>query len=166
MRRLLGTMTAFALAALVNTASVFAQHRAAYLTRWFGRRGWYAHLAIVLPPWAVFLALLPGAGRDARWPLPRWQRPLGTALLGTAAVLWVLTYRQLGGVRVANGAIFGRGSQERVVGGVFRIRRNPMYDSYVLALLGMAFYRGNAAYLLLAGEAALLCHGLEARVER
>jgi protein-S-isoprenylcysteine O-methyltransferase Ste14 len=165
MRRLLITMGAFALAAGVNTASVAVQQRFSLLTRRFGRRGWYVHLAIVIPPWTGFLILLPGLGRCVRWPLPRHLRLLGAPLLVIAAILWLLAFGQLGPTRTGNGNVFGRGSQEPVRGGIFRVLRNPMYDSYVLAFIGAAFRSLNGVYLLLAGEAYILCHQLEARVE-
>lgn len=165
MRRLVLTSLALAVAALTNTASVVLQQRGRYLTRWFGRRGWYIHLTLVLPFWAAFLATLPGAGDRLRWPLPRRLSGFGTLLLGAVAVLWLASYRQLGGTRTGNGNIFGHGSPARLRSGVFRVRPNPMYDSYVLALIGIALRRRNAAYLLLAVEAALLCYGMEAHAE-
>jgi protein-S-isoprenylcysteine O-methyltransferase Ste14 len=165
MRRLLLTVAIFALAAGANTASVAIEQRWSLLSRWFGRRGWYVHLGIVVPPWALFLALVPGLNRHVSWPLPARLRSPGTVLLGAAALLWLLAFRRLGGARTANGNIFGHGSQERVEGGLFRVLRNPMYDSYALALAGLAFRRRNAAYLLLAAESYLLLNQMEARVE-
>jgi protein-S-isoprenylcysteine O-methyltransferase Ste14 len=164
-RRLVLTMSTFALAAGANTASVAVEQRWSLLTRWLGRRGWYVHLGIVVPLWALFLALVPGLGRYVSWPISGRLRPLGTVLLGAAALLWLLAYRQLGGARTANGNIFGHGSRARVDGGVFRILRNPMYDSYALALAGLALRRGNSVYLLLAAESFLLLNQVEARVE-
>lgn len=165
MRRFLLTGLVFAVAAFTNTLSVVLQQRGTYFTRWFGQRGWYVHLALVLPLWVLLLALIPGAGRRLHWPLPAALRPFGLPLLLGAAFLWLALYRQLGDTRTANGNLFGHGSQERVTGGVFRFRANPMYDSYVLALVGLALRRRNAVYLLLAGEAAVLCHGIEAHAE-
>src|SRR5262245_27855131 len=154
--RLLVTVSAFALAAGTNTLSVELEARRGHLTRRFGRRAWYVHLALVTPPWVGFLALLPGLGRHVRWPLPRRLRPLGAAFLAIAVLLWLQAYRQLGAVRVANGDHFGRRPRQRVAGGVFRFLANPMYDSYALGLVGLALLRRNAAYLLLAGESYLL----------
>ncbi len=165
MQRLLVTLLAFAAATGVNTASVALQQRRACFTRWFGRRGWYAHLALVLPAWGTFLALLLGLGRAVRWPLPQRARPVGTAALAVAALLWLLTFHQLGAARTANGDIFGHDSRPPVRGGPFRFRRNPMYDSYALALVGLALHRANAVYLPLAGASLLLLNQIEARVE-
>ena len=165
MRRLLLTLLAFAAAAGLNTASVALQQQTACFTRWFGRRGWYLHLALVLPAWGAFLALLPGLGRAIHWPLPRWWRPVGDAVLAVAALLWLLTVRELGAARTANGDIFGHDSRPPTRGGPFRCRRNPMYDSYALALVGLALHRANAVYLPLAGASLLLLNQIEARVE-
>ncbi|MGI8552941.1 MAG: PEMT/PEM2 family methyltransferase [Dehalococcoidia bacterium] len=165
MRRLFLTIAAFALAAGVNTASVAFQQRSAYLTRKFGRHGWAVHLAVVTPLWVSFLALLPGLGRRVRWPLPARLRPFGTPLFLTAAMLWLLAFRKLGATRTGNGNLFGHGSQEPVSGGIFRLTRNPMYDSYVLAFIAAALRSLNGMYLVLAGAAYVLCHRIEARVE-
>lgn len=153
------TMMVFALAAAVNTGSV------ALLTRHFGRRGWSIHLVLVLPLWGVFLSLLPGLGQHVRWPLPRGPRLLGLLILGGAAALWVLAYRQLGGAHTANGNLFGHGEQARVTGSVFRFVENPVYLSYLLAFIGLALRRGNTVDLLLAGESYVLLNQVEAKAE-
>jgi protein-S-isoprenylcysteine O-methyltransferase Ste14 len=165
MRRLVLAMLAFAGATAVNTASVAVQQRCRLLTRCFGPRGWYVHLALTIPAWLGFLGLLPRLSRAVRWPLPARLRPFGALLLAGSALLWLLAYRELGGARTGNGPWFGHGSAEPVSGGVFRILRNPMYDSYALAFAGAAFYRCNAVYLLLAAESVALFQGLEAHVE-
>ncbi|MGD9893737.1 MAG: methyltransferase [Dehalococcoidia bacterium] len=164
MRRLLVTMVLFTTAAGVNTASVAFQQRTAYLTRRFGPYGWCIHLVTVISLWVCFLALLPGLGRRVRWPLPSLVRPWGVPLLVVAALGWLIAFLQLGGTRTGNGNFFGHGSTEPVCGGIFALLRNPMYDSYVLALVGAALHSGNAVYLLLAGQAAVLFH-IEADIE-
>ena len=40
-----------------------------------------------------------------------------------------------------------------------------MYDSYALALTGLALQRANAVYLPLAGASLLLLNQIEARIE-
>lgn len=165
MRRLVLTLGMLVLATCVNTASVAAQQHGHYLTRWFGRRGWYVHLALVLPPWLAFLALLPGLNRHVHWPLPRAGRRYGGLVLALAGVLWVLAYRALGAARTGNGNFFGRAPDAPVDSGLFRLRTNPMYDSYTLALVGLALIRQNAAYLPIAAASIPLLHGLEAGIE-
>lgn len=159
------TLAAFALAAGVNTASVALQRRTGFLTRRFGRWGWRLHLALVLPPWGVALALLPGLGRRICWPLPRALRPLGLPLLAGAALLWWSAFRLLGAARTGNGDAFDVVNARPITGGIFRWLANPMYDSYVLALLGAALRTRNGVYALVAGELYLLLHQMEARVE-
>ena len=166
MRRLALTAAVFALAVAVNTGSVAAQQRGAHLTRRFGRCVWEAHLALIAPAWLAFLALLPRAGRGVCWRLPTWARPVGWAMLAAATALWALAYRRLGFVRMANGDLFGRAAPLRLEDGVFACLRDPMYDSYGLALAGAGLASGNPAYLALAAESVLLLNGLEARVER
>ena len=93
------------------------------------------------------------------------MRPLGRPLLVTAGLLWLAAFRELGGATVANGNFFGKGRQTPAAGGIFRLLKNPMYDSYALALIGLGLRRANAVYLLLAGESLLLLNQIEARVE-
>lgn len=158
-------MGVFAAAAAINTASVALQRRTGLLTRRLGRGGWYVHLGLVLPAWAVFLALLPGLNRAVRWPLPRSGRRTGGALIAGSAALWLLAYRQLGAARIANGDIFGYADPVEIDAGPFRIARNPVYISYALALTGWGLRRGNGVYLLLAAESYVLLNQIEARVE-
>ncbi|MEX2586717.1 MAG: methyltransferase [Actinomycetota bacterium] len=165
MGHLMLTAVAFVLAAGINTASVAVQSRTGVLTRWFGARAWYVHLGITLPAWGAFLFLLVDLGRHVRWPLPEELVGAGVFLLCASAALWVVTFVQLGPERVANGYFFGRGPTEAVEGGVFRWLRNPMYDSYLMAFLGLALFKANAVYLIMAAESYLLFNVIEARVE-
>ncbi|MBW3591817.1 MAG: phosphatidylethanolamine N-methyltransferase family protein [Actinobacteria bacterium] len=165
MRHLALTMVAFALAAGVNTGSVALQSRTGVMTRRFGARAWYVHLGLTLPAWGAFIFLLVDLGHHVRWPLPAELMGAGVALLLVGIGLWVATFIQLGLERVANGYFFGRGPTEAVEGGVFRWLRNPMYDSYFMVFLGLALFKANAVYLLMAAESYLLFNVIEARVE-
>ena len=104
-------------------------------------------------------------GGHVVWPLPAALRPVGVVLVAAAAVLWLAAFVQLGPTRTANGFFFGRGPAERVDGRLFRWVRNPMYDSYALALVGTAFATANGVYLLLALESYVLLNRMEAPVE-
>lgn len=166
MRRLFLALAMFALAAGVNSASVAWQQRTRVFTRRFGRRGWYVHLALIIPPWLGFFLALPGLSRAVRWSLPQRLRPLGWPILGAALTIWLLAYAKLGLARTANASVFERASQEPVTGGIYRWLREPMYDSYALAFVGQALLSANAVYLLLAAESFVLLNLVEARVER
>jgi protein-S-isoprenylcysteine O-methyltransferase Ste14 len=159
------TLLAFAFAAAVNTGSVAIQQRSQLLTRTVGSAAWYFHLGLISPPWIWFLALLRDLEQHVRWPLPDRARPLGSALLAAAGLIWLVAFRQLGPARVANGNFFGRAPTAPVAGGIFRWLRDPMYDAYALAFIGAALRRANAAYLLLAAESLVLLNGCEASVE-
>lgn len=165
MRHLILTIVIFAVAAGINTGSVVLQRRNGFLTRRFGARGWYLHLALITPGWVVFLILLARIGNHVRWPLPSALRPVGVVLLLMSSGTWLWAFAQLGPERVANGYFFGRGPREPVEGGLFRQLRNPMYDSYLVALVGLALFRAKAVYLVLALESYLLLNLMEARVE-
>jgi protein-S-isoprenylcysteine O-methyltransferase Ste14 len=153
------------MAAGVNTLSVAWQQEREWLTRRFGSRAWYVHLAIITPIWGLFLLLQGRLGSQVHWPLAPELKPAGVAL-GTLGVALLLgTSWQLGLTRTFNGYFFGRGRQEPVSGGVFRWLRNPIYDSFLVLFVAEAFGLGNAVYLILAAESFLLLNQLEARVE-
>lgn len=165
MAHLLRTMAAFALAAGINTGSVALQLRTGLLTRRHGGKAWYLHLAIVTPGWLLFLYLVSDLGRYRGWALPQQLRPAGILILALSSVLWLWTFAQLGPERTANGNIFGRGPTEPADEGPFRYLENPMYDSYLFAFVGLALWKANAQYLLLALESYVLLNLVEGRVE-
>lgn len=164
-RGLLATGTLFAIAAGVNTGTVALQQRGQHLTRCFGQAAWRVHLALITPPWALFLFSLVKLDRRSRWRLPAQMRPLGTPVLAAAGLLWTLAFKKLGPARMANGYFFGAANSQPVTDGVFHWLENPVYDSYALALVGQALLRADARFLVLAAESVLLLNGLEARVE-
>jgi len=163
--RLSTAMAALACGAGINTASVAIQARHRLLTRWFGDHAWHAHLVLITPAYVWFVLSLICLEHGVRWPLPWRFRGLGAMLIAGAATVWGLAYRQLGPKRTANGYFFGITDEQPVRAGVFKWLRNPMYDSYVAALAGLALLSGNAAYLALAAEAFVAFNIVEARVE-
>ena len=165
MRHILLVMTLFAVAVAINTGSVALQQRTQYLSRRFGTRAWHVHLGLVTAAWAAFLLTLIDHGVHVRWTLPHALRPAGLAVLAVSAALWLWAFAQLGVKRLANGNFFGRGPSAAVRGGPFRWLRNPMYDSYALAFVGMGLVTNNAAFFVLAAESYLLLNVIEARVE-
>ncbi len=158
-------MASFALAAGINTASVALQLRTGFLTRRYASRAWYVHLALITPGWLLFLYLVSILGRHRGWPLPEQLRPAGLFMVAASCALWLWTFAQLGAERTANANIFGRGPTEPVERGLFRYLQNPMYDSYILAFAGLALWKANAQYLLLAMESFVLLNLVEAHVE-
>jgi Phospholipid methyltransferase len=165
LRGLLTTGALFAIAAGVNTGSVALQRRGQHLTRCFGKAAWHMHLALIIPPWALFLFRLAKLDRGSRWRLPAQTRPLGAPVLAAAGLLWAAAFSRLGPARMANGYFFGATDSRPVRDGVFRWLENPVYDSYALALVGQALVTADARYLVLAAESVLLLNGLEAGVE-
>lgn len=163
--RLVVTALALAAAVAINTASVALEQRRSLLSRRFGRRGWYVHLAVVTPPWALFVALLPSISGRVMWPLNPRLRPLGKALAVLGAAIWLDAFARMGPERTANGYFFGHGPRQQVTGGVYRWLHNPMYDAYALVLAGVGLRTRNARFLVLAAEAYLLLNLVEARVE-
>ena len=165
MLRLLRPMLAFVVAVGVNTASVAVEHRWHVLTRLCGRAGWYLHLAVIAPAYLWLFVLLASLDHYGRWKLPAAARPLGAVLMLLSAWLWKSAYHRLGGPRVANGDVFGRVPAAHVKVGVFLWLRDPMYDSYALALVGAGLWTGNIAYFALAAESIALLNCIEAKVE-
>ncbi len=164
-RRLLLALLAFAVAVIVNTTSVELQQRHRWLTRWFGPKDWYVHLALIAPGYLWFFRALKDLGGTVRWPLPAaWQR-FNQPVLAASTLLWLEAYRQLGLAGMLNRNFFSGGSTRAVRGGMFRWFRDPVYVSYVLAFVGWALRRRNAVYLLLAAESWLLLNVIEAKVE-
>jgi len=165
MTYLLLTVGLFALAAGVNTGSVALQQRTGWMTKRFGGGAWWVHLAVVTPGWALFLFFETQLGRHLVWPLPAVLAPLGWGLLVVAAVLFAISFLQLGIRRTFNGKFFEAGSPSAVRGLLYRWLRNPMYDSFWISFVGLALSQANAAYLVLAVASYLLLNRLEAGVE-
>lgn len=164
MKRLAASAAALLIAAGLNTASVGAQLRWQTLERFGKRRAWKLHLALITPPWLLFLASLPGIRTDPRLQFaPR--RMLGAAAVLAAAALWLAAVREIGTARVLNGDAFGTAPPRRIVSGPYRLLRNPIYDSYALALAGVAMLTGAGGYLALSLESLVVLNVVEAVVE-
>ena len=164
MRHLALSATALAAAACVNTLSVGGQLRWRTHERLAGNGAWRLHLALITPGWLLFVGSLPAVRRDPCLRI-RSRRTLGLTVIGAAAVLWLAAARELGGARVLNADAFGQVAPRRVVSGPYRWRRNPIYDSYALALLGCGLFTGRGGYLLLSLESLIVLNLIEAGVE-
>ncbi|MGH7903110.1 MAG: methyltransferase [Candidatus Dormibacteraceae bacterium] len=164
MKRLRLSGGALLFAAGLNTASVGAQLRWRALERMAGGHAWQVHLALITPPWLLFLATLPGVRAEAALRF-RPRRALGTAFVLAAGGLWLASVRQIGGPRVLNGDAFGAVPVQAVASGPYRRLRHPIYDSYALALAGAALVTGGAGYLALSLESLIVLNLVEAAVE-
>jgi protein-S-isoprenylcysteine O-methyltransferase Ste14 len=162
--RLTRSAAALAAAACVNTLSVGAQLRWGTLGRLAGRRAWRLHVALITPGWLLFLCSLPTVRRDPVLRIRR-RRRLGLALIGAAGGLWLAAAKQIGGRRVFNADAFGVVAARRTRSGPYRWLRDPIYDSYAVALAGCALFTGNGGYLLLGLESLIVLNILEAAVE-
>lgn len=102
------------------------------------------HIGLAASARLGLVVSLRGLGNQVCWRLPGWVRPLGRPMLAVAGLLWLAAFRKLGGATVANGNFFGRGRRSAAGNGIFRLLRNPMYDSYALALVGLGLRQANA----------------------
>ena len=166
MRPLAATMSALALAASMNSASVWAQGRTRLLSRGFGRHAFATHLALTVPPWLATVVMAVRLARHPHGTLPRRLRAPGWGLAVVAAAIWIDAYMRMGPRRTANGDLFDPGPVAPVRTGVYRVLRDPMYDAYALGLAAAALTTGSATYLALAADSFVLLNLLEARVER
>lgn len=121
-------------------------------------------MALITPAWLLFACSLPAVRRDPRLGI-RHRRTLGLTVVGAGAVLSLAAARQLGGARVLNADALGAVAARRVVSGPYRWRRNPIYDSYAIALAGCALFTGSGGYLLLSLESMIVLNVIEATVE-
>lgn len=107
-------------------------------------------LVVILPPMA---------------PMPVSVRAVGVVLL--IAGLTISTWHRvlLGRARFMGGRCFDRKYDTRVAGGLYRYLRDPIYDGIVLAFLGLALWRGNTDFLLLAFASFLFLNIFMSQIE-
>ena len=164
MRSLTLSAAALAAAACVNTLSVGAQVRRRTFERLAGRRAWQLHVALITPGWLLFLCSLPAVRRDPALAIRR-RRTVGLTMIGAAAGLWLAAVKQIGGARVFNADAFGEVPARRTRSGPYRWLRDPIYDSYAMALAGCALFTGSGGYLVLTLESVIVLNLVEAAVE-
>ena len=92
------------------------------------------------------------------------RRTFGAAALIAGVSLWLAAVRQLGTARVLNGAVFGAAPPRRIVSGPYRLLRDPIHDSYALALAGVALLIRAGGYLALSLESLVVLNLVEAAV--
>ncbi len=154
----------FIVVVAINSAAVYAQRRYRLYTRLLGRHNWHVHVILLSVIWAAFLIAL-FLMRPPSWKLSPVLRPFGIAVAAVGIWLVVTSWARLGTAGVCNGWFFGRGPAKQIKGGVFRLS-NPMYTSFILLFIGVAFWLENASYLWLAAVSFVLLNIIQARIEK
>lgn len=155
------TCTIFAIATGINSISVYVQKRFRFYNRW--RNSWLLHSLVILPFWAIFMYLL--LNLNNHYILHFHALPAaGYVLLILATLMFGLAIHEIGLRSLLNGNWFGR--VKILHGDIFNLLKNPIYDSYLLAFIGVGLADGNAAYLILALEGYIGLNLIESRIEQ
>lgn len=157
---LLITCLVFAVAIAVNSASVYIQKHHHFYDQY--SHGWLWHSLVIIPAWALFIYLSEQLNNHTRLAFTsiKW---LGLILLVAAISLFIFALRQIGTQALTNGNLFSQGKSSHT--GLYRLLRNPIYDSYCLAFVGLGVYYGNWSYLVLAAECYIGLNLIEANIE-
>src|ERR1700759_3482402 len=132
-------LAALVAAIAVNCLAVHAQKRHRLYDRWFGRRAWSAHIALLVVIWGAAIAaivVLVVVGPEVSWPLPPWVRPLGLVVSVAASVIFALAIRELGAQALFNGNFFGH--RRFSDASIYRVLSDPMYVAYTLSFVSLA----------------------------
>jgi len=155
------TCVVFALATAVNSASVYIQKRYRLYSQ--RRYGWLLHSLVILPLWALFVYLL--LSLNAAYTINFHAVPItGYLCFVLALLIFGIAIHQLGWQSLLNGNWFGQGQLSH--GGIFRVLKNPIYDSYLLGFIGASLTTGNAAYLIIAIESYIGLNLIESHIEQ
>lgn len=162
MRALLLASLLFVLAVIVNSASVYLHKRYRIYAR-FGKHANTSHSFVILPLWVLF-ALTASKMNGAHQLKVRWGFEwVGGVLIITAISLFVIAIRAIGNQALVNGDVFK--PTKRTDAGVYKLLKNPIYDSYTILLLGLGFAYQNYGYVILAVLSVPLLHVIEVRAE-
>ncbi|TSC59141.1 MAG: hypothetical protein Greene041662_648 [Candidatus Peregrinibacteria bacterium Greene0416_62] len=96
---------------------------------------------------------------------PTGLRIAGMALVFLGLILNIWHRMLLGRERFMGGRCFERKYDTRMNGGLYRYLQNPVYDSIIVTFIGLAIWRENFEFLLLALAAFLFLNIFIGRIE-
>lgn len=146
----------------VNSMSVYAQRRWKVYDR-FGKNALTVHSVIIGLFWALFIGsefLL----SQSSWRLDEPNRLIGLTVMGVALSLFVAAMRQIGAGGLGNSNFFGGGIKK--LRGVYLYLYDPIYWSYSLWFLGLAYVTGQKGFFVITIISVIGLIGIESRVER
>ncbi len=145
-----------------NSCSVYLQKRYRYYDK-FGRNGYAIHSVVISIAWGSFV-LTEFLAANSSWRLDNAYPVLGYAIMLVALVIFILAFKQIGIHGLGNGNFFGR--PLRRLGGIYKNIPEPIYVSYSLWFLGIAFVSYLKVFFLLTIVGFIGLIFIEARVER
>jgi len=129
----------------------------------FGKDGYAIHSVVVSVAWGLFVVTEFLAARST-WRLDSSYPVLGYATMLVALVIFVLALKQIGIHGLGNGNFFGKPLQQ--LGGIYNYLPEPIYISYCLWFLGIAFASSLKVFFVLALVGFIGLIFIEARIER
>lgn len=152
-------------AVAINSLSVYMQKRYKFYTRKFGSKDQTVHSLVILPFWAVFVALVARLHDNQLFHYEFINLWVAGGILVTAATaLFIGAIRSIGTGALVNANFFK--PQKKVSEGVYRYFKNPIYDSYAILLFGLGLIYSNWGYVLLSALAWILLIYIETKVEK
>jgi len=97
--------------------------------------------------------------------LPMGLRALGVVLVIGGLIVGAWHRWLLGRERFYGGRCFDQKYDTHITGGLYRYLRHPIYDGIILAFVGLALWRENTDFLLLAAASFLCLNVFMARIE-
>jgi protein-S-isoprenylcysteine O-methyltransferase Ste14 len=164
MWELYSTCAALVVAVAINSTSVYIQKQYKFYTRTFGSNGQIIHSFIIVPFWIIFIIFASQLQLNLLFQYTftnLWI--VGLLLLLTAVSLFVSAIKIIGNGALTNSNFFT--PQKKVISGVYRYFKNPMYDSYALFFLGLGLIFSNWSYIILSVLVWILLNCIESKVE-
>jgi len=157
------TTLSLILAVAVNSTSVYLQKHKLFYDKF--ERGLLVHGLTITPFWVLFALLLSGLNGTYKIDIPEY---LGVGYLSViiAIGLFVVSIRQLGLGALVNANFFKKNSIKPVSLGIYKLFKDPIYDSYFLLFIGLGFAMSNAAFFIIATISFIGLNIIESKVER